>query len=113
MAIENALVLERLLGRVQKATDITTAFEAFDEVRRPRTQTVIEMSSGTGTLFCGKDSRAGLQAQKLKELMPQRWHWIWHTDLQSHIEHAESAFEHRKVSLRSDKNLYTTRVQTQ
>lgn len=98
MAIEDALILERLLGKVHTHNDIVTAFETFDELRRPRTQQVIEMSSGTGTLFCGKDSRAGLDPRKLRDLMPQRWHWIWHMDVDQHVKEAEMAYERRKTT---------------
>ena len=39
-AIEDALVLETLLGRVKDVQHIQNAFAAYDQVRRARTQRV-------------------------------------------------------------------------
>ena len=41
-AIEDALVLETLLGEIKDAKQIPHAFAAYDQVRRPRTQRVGE-----------------------------------------------------------------------
>ena len=39
-AIEDALVLETLLGRVRSVSRISNAFSAYDQIRRERTQRV-------------------------------------------------------------------------
>lgn len=39
-AVEDALVLETLLGRVEDMKHIPNVFAAYDQVRRPRTQRV-------------------------------------------------------------------------
>ena len=39
-AVEDALVLETLLGKVKDAKHIPNALAAYDQVRRPRTQRI-------------------------------------------------------------------------
>lgn len=85
MALEDALILETLLGKARLPKDLQNAFAAYDDVRRPRTQHVIRASRGTGRLFCGCDEDAGLEPKKLREVMPQRWRWIWDLDVKQHV----------------------------
>ena len=65
-AVEDALVLETLLGKVQNAKDLPNAFAAYDQVRRPRTQRVGECNSRDRWLVSIADfpqlPQAGIQA---------------------------------------------------
>lgn len=47
-SIEDALILETLLGKVSHPAQISAAFKAYDEVRRPRTQRIVESSREVG-----------------------------------------------------------------
>ena len=50
-AIEDALVLETLLGRVHNVKHVSNAFSAYDQIRRARTQRVGKsISHGEGVL---------------------------------------------------------------
>ena len=91
MALEDAVILENLLGRAD-ASQVSTALRAYDKVRRPRTQKVIEMSFGTGIMCCGAHPEGRLDPVKLREMMPQRWKWIWDTDVKGLVQEALDTF---------------------
>lgn len=47
-AFEDAMILGALLGCVRSSDQLSTAFEIFDEVRRPRTQRILDSSRESG-----------------------------------------------------------------
>ncbi|KAI0157096.1 hypothetical protein GGR52DRAFT_189773 [Hypoxylon sp. FL1284] len=54
ISIEDAFVLSHLIGNVSSAGEISAVFKAFDAVRRPRCQRVIDTGRDSGRLFCGQ-----------------------------------------------------------
>jgi len=48
MAMEDAFSLSSLVGTINDQTELEKTFGAFDAVRRPRTQTVVEYSMLSG-----------------------------------------------------------------
>ncbi|KAI0408849.1 salicylate hydroxylase [Xylaria palmicola] len=66
LAIEDAMVLGALLAKVSSKEDFESAFQAYDKVRRPRCQQIIDSSRETGRILCGQSS---LQADKLRGLL--------------------------------------------
>ncbi|KAI1352182.1 salicylate hydroxylase [Xylaria sp. FL0043] len=85
LAIEDAMVLGALLAEISSSKDIESAFRAYDEVRRPRCQQVIDSSRETGRIFCGQ---SGLQADKLRGLLAPRWDFIFGLDMEAHKQDA-------------------------
>ncbi|KAI1119911.1 hypothetical protein F5Y10DRAFT_290649 [Nemania abortiva] len=86
-AFEDAVVLGALLGKLSSAGEISTAFRAFDAVRRPRCQRVIESSRQTGQIVC-RQSKAGLDPDKLKMELGPRWEFLFNFSLEAHQEEA-------------------------
>ncbi|KAI1123319.1 salicylate hydroxylase [Nemania abortiva] len=87
-AIEDAMVMGALLTKVSSADDIPTAFQAFDAVRRPRCQQIIDSSRGTGQIMCGQDPDVQLDLEKMKESLKRRWKLIHALDMAKHQEDA-------------------------
>lgn len=92
MAVEDVMVLAALLANVTSAGEIETAFQAFDEVRRPRCEKIIESSFGTGRLMCGRGDNVGVDADKMREALQPRWDFIRGIDLDGHKKDALTAF---------------------
>jgi salicylate hydroxylase len=89
-AIEDALVLAELLGdpRVITADHVVAAFEAYDAVRRPRSQRAVTSSAENGYLLCLRLDGVGDDGEKIKAAMQERLHWLWDLDVEGHIEDA-------------------------
>lgn len=67
MAIEDSLILSTLLGRAETPSQAVTALEAYDEIRRPRTQRIVEYSRINGWILTGQDKEAGLNAEGIAQ----------------------------------------------
>jgi salicylate hydroxylase len=87
-AIEDAMILGHLLSHITSKDQVNAAFEAYDIVRRPRCQQVIDSSRGTGLIFCGQNSEIGLDPAKLRSLVPPRWGFIMALDMEAHKQDA-------------------------
>lgn len=87
-AFEDAAVLGALLGSTTSAEGIEAAFKAYDIVRRPRCQRVIDSSRGTGEIACGQNKDIGLDPDKLRNALATRWAFIFAMDLETHKQEA-------------------------
>lgn len=96
MSIEDALVLSTLLGRSKTLEEATLALRVYDQVRRPRTQRIVESSRGTGVIMIGRGDETGLDLAKLKEKLLPRWDFILDFD------NAEARDEAIKIMDRGD-----------
>ena len=92
-AIEDALVLETLLGRVQDAKHIPNAFAAYDQVRKARSQRVVTTSREAGFVFGMKAKGVGDTLEKMKEKLETRMKWIWNRDLEKQNAEAIALYE--------------------
>ncbi|KAF2870625.1 hypothetical protein BDV95DRAFT_638322 [Massariosphaeria phaeospora] len=90
-AFEDAMILETLLKEVRDATQLTAAFRAYDQARRPRTQRVIQSSQGTGLILCGRGPDIRLDVDKIRAALPQRWGFIHGQDQKKHKADALAA----------------------
>jgi salicylate hydroxylase len=92
-AIEDAHVLSELIGdsRVKTATDVMAAFEAYDEIRRPRSQRVVTSSKENAYLLCLCMDGVGNDEDRLKQTFQQRLRWLWDLDVQGQVEQARGA----------------------
>ncbi|KAI1868447.1 uncharacterized protein JN550_006363 [Neoarthrinium moseri] len=94
LAIEDALVLGHLLSNISSPQEIEDAFKAFDQVRRPRCQAVIDSGRATGRLFCGQDPDVGLSAEKMGNALGPLFA---HLDTLSLDSHKEAALNNLKA----------------
>ena len=92
MAIEDSLILSTLLGASRIPSEAVTALRVYDQVRRPRTQRVVESSRATGDIMTGKGQETGLELAKLKEKLLPRWEFITDFDVEKHIKEAREIF---------------------
>ncbi|KAI0549717.1 salicylate hydroxylase [Xylaria curta] len=99
MAIEDAMVLGKLLANVHSPRDIKAAFLAFSDVRMPRCQRIIDSSRQTGTIFCGQDPETRLRPEKLKEALMMRWGHIYGMNHEEHIAEALQKFKTYKQEI--------------
>lgn len=91
-AFEDAMVLSALLGHSASPSDVEAAFKAYDELRRPRCQRVIDSSRGTGEILCGKNPDAGLKLEKLAQALAPRWAFLG-LDHKTYIQEALTKFD--------------------
>ncbi|KAL3442970.1 hypothetical protein BJX65DRAFT_320996 [Aspergillus insuetus] len=89
-AIEDALVLAELLGDPHVVTPehVVAAFQAYDAVRRPRSQRAVTSSAENGYLLCLRLDGVGDNGEKIKAAMQERLHWLWDLDVEGHVEEA-------------------------
>ncbi|MCJ1476760.1 hypothetical protein MMC13_005429 [Lambiella insularis] len=92
-AIEDALVLETLLGKVKTVPEIPHAFDAYDQVRRPRSQKVVTTSREAGLLNSMKHKEVGSDLRKMKKLLDTRQNWIWNRNMVAQTAEAVRLFE--------------------
>ncbi|KAF2760868.1 FAD/NAD(P)-binding domain-containing protein [Pseudovirgaria hyperparasitica] len=93
MAIEDALVLSRLLGRIEHKSQIEDAFRAYDAVRRPRTQKVVWESRRAGLANEFLMEGVGDNFEELERELNERYQWIWDVDLEGMVDEALGLLE--------------------
>ena len=89
MAYEDAYILSALLGEIKTSDQICKAFEAYDSVRRPRTQRLVATSRTAGALYDFVHEGIGDDLVKVKENVDHRHTWIWEIDLPGEVEKAK------------------------
>ncbi|KAI1758564.1 FAD/NAD(P)-binding domain-containing protein [Hypoxylon sp. FL1150] len=82
--LRTLFILGHLFGNVSSPGEIKAAFRAFDAVRRPRYQPVIDIDRGTDRLFCGQDEGAGLDPRKLNNSLGVMFGHVGALNLESH-----------------------------
>ncbi|KAI1137265.1 FAD/NAD(P)-binding domain-containing protein [Hypoxylon sp. FL0543] len=92
MSIEDSLIISTLLGRAQTPLEALTALKVYDQVRRPRTQRIVESSRITGTMLTGSNKEMGLDPKKFKSFM-SRWDFIIDIDMEKHRDEALQIME--------------------
>ncbi|KAF4624981.1 hypothetical protein G7Y89_g13187 [Cudoniella acicularis] len=90
-AIEDAMILQTLLQEVKNPQQIGAAFQAYDRVRRPRAQRIVESSQGTGRIICGREEGVRLDVEKLRGVLGSRWRFIYEIDLKKCKEEASGS----------------------
>lgn len=95
-ALEDAYVLESLLGLVEKPEECAFAFRAYDRIRRPRTQMVVKTSREMGEIVALRLPGIGENFEKFKENLDWRMDWMWHRDIQGEFNEARIIFEKLK-----------------
>jgi salicylate hydroxylase len=90
--LEDALILSRLLGQVNKTSQLASAFQVYDAIRRPRAQAVVRTSQEAGDLYSFSHPEIGTDMDKIVENFQQRFLWIWEHDLEGDVRLAEQHF---------------------
>ncbi|KFG84754.1 salicylate hydroxylase [Metarhizium anisopliae] len=98
LAIEDAVILSTLLAETSSCRGINAALQAYDAVRRPRCQMLIDSSRGTGRILCGQDGYAGLEPGRLKQVLAPRWDFIHALDIEAHKQDALGALKELQAS---------------
>ncbi|KAI1809532.1 salicylate hydroxylase [Poronia punctata] len=84
MAFEDVMIMQELFSHVRSPTQIGAAFKAFDSLRRPRRQGVIDSSRETGIILCRENEEAGLDPEKLASILSTKWNFIAGIDMKTH-----------------------------
>lgn len=92
-AIEDACVLQALLGKVHDKKYIPNALSAYDQVRRPRAQRVVTTSREAGYLYTMQLDGVEDDVDKIREALEERMHWIWHRNIQAQNQAALDLYE--------------------
>lgn len=89
-AIEDAHVLAELLAdpRITSPEHVTFAFQAYDAVRRERSQRVVTSSKENMYLLCLCYEGIGDDGDKLRETWKESFRWLWDIDIQGQAEKA-------------------------
>ncbi|GAW17103.1 hypothetical protein ANO14919_065530 [Xylariales sp. No.14919] len=93
ISIEDAFIIGHLFSNISTAAEIEPAFKAFDALRRPRCQQVVDNGRRTGRLFCGQDETAGVNAEKLSRELGLMFGPLGALDLKLHKEDALSIMQ--------------------
>ncbi|KAH6645988.1 hypothetical protein BKA67DRAFT_663862 [Truncatella angustata] len=84
LAFEEVLILVTLLGRTTSRSSISSALRAYDEVCRPRAETVISAAHDISLLMTGRAPGIGLNPVPLAEALRQKWGSIENLNLNAH-----------------------------
>ena len=87
-ALEDAVVLAAVLSKVTKPAQIEAAFKAYDEVRRPRAQAIVDSSRLTGRIMTGLEAEMNTDPEKLAGALGARWGFIYDFDINQHWQEA-------------------------
>ncbi|KAF2644794.1 FAD/NAD(P)-binding domain-containing protein [Massarina eburnea CBS 473.64] len=94
MAMEDAYILSNILSHFiasrRNLEDIETAFQAYDAVRRSRTQKLVENSRKSGLLIDFIMTGVNDDAHAMVEQLENLYKWLWHEDLEAQLEYAKS-----------------------
>ncbi|KAH4309182.1 hypothetical protein HBH64_064320 [Parastagonospora nodorum] len=105
--LEDALILSRVLGKLHSSVPssilstpsplrtriMEAAFQAYDEIRRPRAQKQVVTSEECGDIYNLRDPVAGDDIVKSLENLNSRFAWIWQHDLGADVRAVEQRLE--------------------
>ena len=101
MAVEDALILSRLLASIDDAEELELAFAAYDTVRRPRSQRLVASSRKVAEVYDFENKEIGDDMEAMQAYLDSAWNWIWYEDLTAHLKEAENALtDMRRAKIR-------------
>lgn len=95
-SIEDAFVIESVLGLVEKPEELAYAFRAYDRIRRRRTQEVVKTSREMGEILALRLPAIKNNLNAFKENVQWRMDWMWHRDVDGERREAEIVFNRLK-----------------
>lgn len=96
MAVEDALILSRLLASIGSVGELESAFAAYDAVRRPRSQRLVASSRKIGEVYNFEDEIIGENMKATRAYLEQAWDWIWNENLDRQLEMAQLYMKEHK-----------------
>lgn len=93
ISVEDSFILSPLLGHAKTTKDTVNALKAYDEVRRPRTQRIVESSRVTGEIMTGRGGETKMSLDQVKEKLLHRWDFIFGIELEKHRDEAISIMD--------------------
>lgn len=98
-AIEDALIMSRVLGLVGDGKDIPKAFCAYERLRKERSQRLVKNSRESGLLYDLQLPGVMDDWEKVKERIPKQQDWVWEHDIEADIKEAERVFSETTANL--------------
>lgn len=95
MMVEDVVILSTLLGHATSTAGAIAGLETYDEVRRPRTQQIVNSSRETGTILTGRGKDTGMDLERLQEELLPRWDFIVNFDIGNHIADARQRMDNK------------------
>ena len=95
MCIEDVYILSSVLAKCQNNNDLKGAFEAYDAVRRPRSQKLVKTSQEAGMLWEFEGQDVGDDLAALQQNALKRMDWIWDHDIREDMAEAIVIMESR------------------
>jgi len=86
MGVEDACVLAMLLKDCYHVDDLRKAYQAFDTIRRPRTQQLVKTSREAAKIYELESHSDGGKLDSAIENVRQRMNWIWQHNVEDDIE---------------------------
>jgi salicylate hydroxylase len=90
MCIEDGYILANLVKDAKNVGDLERAFNAFDQVRRERTQKVVTTSKEAGMMY--EFELLGDDLDKIQDSFLHRMGWIWNVDFDQELARAKDIF---------------------
>ncbi|KAF2661102.1 mannitol 1-phosphate dehydrogenase [Lophiostoma macrostomum CBS 122681] len=90
MAIEDAYILSNLIGFAKVSNSMERIFKAYDAVRRPRTQKLVEYSKISGMAIDFLVPDIGDNTRRMKQRLEDMYRWLWHEDLEAQLVEAKN-----------------------
>ncbi|KIW84027.1 hypothetical protein Z517_03273 [Fonsecaea pedrosoi CBS 271.37] len=94
MAVEDAYVLGSLLTSIRSGDQLESAFQAFDALRRERTQRLVTSSRESGQLW--HFELEGDDVEKIRDLLASRMRWIWEYDIEADVRAAVATLQQQQ-----------------
>ncbi|KAK4225227.1 putative salicylate hydroxylase [Podospora fimiseda] len=91
-ALEDAAVLDHLFDLVKQPGRIEDALDAYDAVRRPRSQFVVDLARKFGRVYAYAEGDIHEDPEKLREMFDMASIFTNEVDLRKHLEQAERKF---------------------
>ncbi|GAB1318513.1 hypothetical protein MFIFM68171_08723 [Madurella fahalii] len=95
MSLEDSLVLSTLLSHATNPAEARLALQAYNRVRRSRTQRIVESSRGTGAILCGEGDDPDGCLKEPGSLL-RRWDFILDLKVEEHAKEAVELMDRLK-----------------
>lgn len=89
MCVEDCYILGELLGEARSVNELEAVFQAYEEVRRPRTLKLVETSREGGMLY-EFEGPEGDALEAIEKNVVTRMDWIWNHDMAADLERARA-----------------------
>jgi salicylate hydroxylase len=78
---------------IEQSRALKAAFQAYDDIRRPRAQRQVDTSVECGQLYNLSHPNAGDDMQKTVDNLNGRFDWLWNHDLDADVASVVQRFD--------------------